>query len=174
MADWTDQDPATLLPGKAWTSAKAIAAFENVEAQAEGASGAPKQRGKSLDTFLYQGTLSGATTDLTDLNETSVRVDFGGLYDSGAGTGTLGIRFSNDNGLTYTSETTLFTLLADGIGAGYAFVNLSTGLYRSVASTGLIVAGTFAVPSGVNAIRLRTSPSEMTLSLVVTGVGEFG
>lgn len=42
MADWTNQDPSTLLPGEPWTSAKALAAFENPVAIAEGAPGAPR------------------------------------------------------------------------------------------------------------------------------------
>jgi hypothetical protein len=42
MADWTDQDPNSLLPGQPWTSAKALAAFENPVAIAEGAPDAPR------------------------------------------------------------------------------------------------------------------------------------
>jgi hypothetical protein len=42
MASWTDQDTDSLLPGEPWTSAKALAAFENPVAIAEGAAGAPK------------------------------------------------------------------------------------------------------------------------------------
>ena len=42
MAQWTKIDPNTLLPGDPWTSSKAQAAFENVEAVAEGAPGAPR------------------------------------------------------------------------------------------------------------------------------------
>ena len=42
MAQWTFIDPNTLLPGDPWTSAKAQAAFENLEAVAEGAPGAPR------------------------------------------------------------------------------------------------------------------------------------
>lgn len=41
MADYTDIDPNTLLPGEPWTSAKALATFENPPAIAEGAAGAP-------------------------------------------------------------------------------------------------------------------------------------
>jgi len=41
MASWTSQSTSSLLPGEPWTSAKALAAFENPEAIAEGASGAP-------------------------------------------------------------------------------------------------------------------------------------
>jgi hypothetical protein len=42
MADWTEQDPNSLLPGKPWTAAKALASFENPVAIAEGAPGAPR------------------------------------------------------------------------------------------------------------------------------------
>lgn len=41
MASWTSQSTSSLLPGEPWTSAKALAAFENPVAIAEGASGAP-------------------------------------------------------------------------------------------------------------------------------------
>lgn len=41
MADWTNQSTNSLLPGEPWTSAKALAAFENPKAIAEGAPGAP-------------------------------------------------------------------------------------------------------------------------------------
>ena len=50
MAQWTFIDPNTLLPGDPWTSAKAQAAFENVEAVAEGADGAPRLRGLAAMT----------------------------------------------------------------------------------------------------------------------------
>lgn len=42
MADWTSQDTNSLLPGEPWTSAKALAAFENPVALAEGATGSPE------------------------------------------------------------------------------------------------------------------------------------
>ena len=42
MADYTDQSTDSLLPGEPWTSAKALACFENPVAIAEGAAGAPK------------------------------------------------------------------------------------------------------------------------------------
>lgn len=41
MASWTNQSTDSLLPGEPWTSAKALAAFENPVALAEGATGAP-------------------------------------------------------------------------------------------------------------------------------------
>ena len=60
MASWTDQDTDSLLPGEPWTSAKALAAFENPVALAEGAAGAPK-----IQTAAY-----GANT----VNENAMRV----------------------------------------------------------------------------------------------------
>ena len=42
MSQWTFVDPNTLLPGDPWTSAKAQAAFENLEAAIKSAPGAPR------------------------------------------------------------------------------------------------------------------------------------
>ena len=50
MASWTNQSTSSLLPGEPWTSAKALAAFENPEAIAEGASGAPRLLGEAAAT----------------------------------------------------------------------------------------------------------------------------
>jgi len=41
MASWTNQSTSSLLPGEPWTSAKALAAFENPVAYAEQATDAP-------------------------------------------------------------------------------------------------------------------------------------
>ena len=51
MASWTDQDTDSLLPGEPWTSAKALAAFENPVAIAEGAAGAPKIQAEAMGAF---------------------------------------------------------------------------------------------------------------------------
>lgn len=56
MASWTNQSTSSLLPGEPWTSAKALAAFENPVAITEGASGAPKIR-----TAALQPPTSGST-----------------------------------------------------------------------------------------------------------------
>lgn len=48
MADWTSIDPNALLPGAPWTSPLAQAAFENPEAIAEGAAGAPRIRAAAM------------------------------------------------------------------------------------------------------------------------------
>ena len=54
MASWTNQSTSSLLPGEPWTSAKALAAFENPEAIAEGASGAPTVQYRALKVNLNQ------------------------------------------------------------------------------------------------------------------------
>lgn len=57
MADWTTQDPNTLLPGEPWTSAKALAALENPEAIAEGAPGAPRIALKAIERVVAGATI---------------------------------------------------------------------------------------------------------------------
>ena len=57
MADWTTQDPSTLLPGEPWTSAKALAAFENVEAAMEGADDAPRLALKAIERVVAGSTI---------------------------------------------------------------------------------------------------------------------
>ena len=72
MADWTDQDPNTLLPGEPWTSAKALAAFENTEAVAEGAPGAPRIALKSIERLVAGDSVRSQQTSVisTDSNFT--------------------------------------------------------------------------------------------------------
>jgi len=48
MADWTELDTNGLLPGEPFTSAKALAFFENPKAIAEGADDTPRNQLKSL------------------------------------------------------------------------------------------------------------------------------
>ena len=66
MASWTSQSTSSLLPGEPWTSAKALAAFENPTALAEGASGAPKIQEAAMDEdsvnrlAIKDGTASGS------------------------------------------------------------------------------------------------------------------
>jgi len=74
MASWTDQDTDSLLPGEPWTSAKALAAFENPVALAEGAAGAPK-----IQTAAY-----GAQT----VNENAMKVEQETVSGTVGGSGT--------------------------------------------------------------------------------------
>ena len=61
MADWTDQDINSLLPGEPWTSAKAIASFENPVAIAEAAPDAPIV---VAGWHPHDGTIIGGSTGL--------------------------------------------------------------------------------------------------------------
>ena len=74
MADWTELDTNTLLPGEPLTSAKALAFFENPIALAEGAADAPRIEDAALDT--------GAAT--------SAGVTWWGLRSAGAAAGSVG------------------------------------------------------------------------------------
>ena len=78
MASYTDQSTDSLLPGEPWTSAKALACFENPVAIAEGAVGAPRistaaygansvnENAMKVQQFTATGTLGGnATTIIT-------------------------------------------------------------------------------------------------------------
>lgn len=60
MASWTEQSTNSLLPGQPWTSAKALAAFENPRALAEGASGAPTMQ---VAWHLLQTIALGSSAD---------------------------------------------------------------------------------------------------------------
>ena len=74
MADWTELDTNTLLPGEPLTSAKALAFFENPIALAEGAADAPRIEDAALDT--------GAAT--------SAGVTWWSLRSAGAAAGSVG------------------------------------------------------------------------------------
>ena len=77
MADYTDQDTDSLLPGEPWTSAKALACFENPVAIAEGAAGAPR-----ISTAAY-GPLS--------VNENAMKVELTSLSGTIGGNSTVKI-----------------------------------------------------------------------------------
>ena len=98
MAQWTFIDPNTLLPGDPWTSAKAQAAFENLEAVAEGAPGAPKVVSEGLDMFSAS---SPGTASYIDLD----RVDKVAVWVNQPGTN---YNLSTDNGATFGNNISIF------------------------------------------------------------------
>lgn len=79
MADYIDQDVNGLLPGEPWTSAKAIATFENPVAIAEGAPGAPVivQGWHGINQTVHGAGDASARiwNHATDGNLTSIEVD---------------------------------------------------------------------------------------------------
>lgn len=156
MADWTTIDPNTLLPGEPWTSAKALAAFENVDAQAEGAPGAPKNLGRSMD--IDAGNLSGSTP-LIDLGDCAKLLLSATAVDSvGVGVNpspSIGYQLSSNNGSTWGSTVTIAS--ANYIGSGGS------------GSSG-IAAGTVIVNmTGFNAIRLAGSGTLSGAAIWVEG-----
>ena len=62
MADWTELDTNTLLPGEPLTSAKALVFFENPKAIAEGADDAPRNQLKSLPRLVAGSSVRSTRT----------------------------------------------------------------------------------------------------------------
>ena len=108
MAQWTTIDPNTLLPGDPWTSAKAQAAFENVEAVAEGAAGAPRIQSKALGGVILPAFSTAATngfagvSDLLDYSKFSVNAWFQSFTSAVGSSHTIfRIRLSDNNGSSW-------------------------------------------------------------------------
>jgi len=106
MADWTELDTNGLLPGEPFTSAKALAFFENPVAMAEGAAGAPRIEDAALDTgaattagttwwrLRAAGAAAGAVGTTAFLASTNINDSFN-FGDTTAGSG---LRPSNAGG----------------------------------------------------------------------------
>ena len=102
MAQWTFVDPNTLLPGDPWTSAKAQAAFENLEAVAEGAPDAPRVLGDALNLLVTEIDPAGmASVIVTDLEASDFTLEFYTIQPSGSSDRRLLLDPSYDNGATF-------------------------------------------------------------------------
>ena len=124
MADWTELDTNGLLPGEPFTSAKALAFFENPVAMAEGKVNAPKVVSEALNMFVGAGTADASFLNLERVDK--VLLDASVIWSSGAGSGVVQYRTSTDNGSTWGSYLT-FTGAASSapiIGVGRAVVSL--------------------------------------------------
>ena len=82
MADWTELDTNGLLPGEPFTSAKALAFFENPKAIAEGAADAPRNQLKSLPR-LAAGPSVRSTRTVTSLQGTTETILNHGIIQIG-------------------------------------------------------------------------------------------
>ena len=85
MAAWTTITTDSLLPGEPWTSAKANAVYENPQAIAEGASGAPEVEvaWHMLEVFTSAVDTNGELTLTTDLTPyRAIRVVGGFNFDA--------------------------------------------------------------------------------------------
>ena len=169
MASWTNQSTSSLLPGEPWTSAKALAAFENPTALTEGASGAPKVRTAALqpptagsapirrlrDFSLTQAS-SGSTSGI--MHEQSIGVLVGGTVRmvctiAASGSPTTFVTQFRKNGTAVATYTNLTGVRFSDISVALGdrldfFVFFSTGTYATVTLTDIkIESGTadFAV-----------------------------
>ena len=117
MAEWTELDTNGLLPGEPFTSAKALAFFENPIALAEGAADAPRIEDAALDT--------GAAT--------SAGVTWWGLRSAGAAAGSVGTYAFLAPSVTNQE----FTFGATSAGSGLRATNASGSL------SGVALSGTW-------------------------------
>jgi hypothetical protein len=168
MTDWTTVDLNNLLPGEPWTSGKALAVYENPIAITEGATGAPKivataLAGNRLPAFGANTGWAGLT-DLGAVDE----IFFAGfvrVVGRAVDPVTFQVRFSNDNGSTWATEQTLYTIPANPTpdteaGAIAMTIDLVTGV-SSIAPPGPISSisnPTLTIPSGgADAIQFRVN-----------------
>lgn len=153
MADWTDIDVNTLLPGEPVTAAIMLALEENPRAISEGALGAPK---------IADKIVSGAgTTTVSGLEP------FGGMIIRGVGAETvsfgrasasLSIEYSTDDGATFSAPQTLFAVVfgdssegARGVAQAEFYINFASAEFKG-----------FFAASGGEFVVSRTSASHLT------------
>ena len=77
MADWTELDTNTLLPGEPLTSAKALAFFENPKAIAEGADDTPRNQLKSLPRLVAGSSVRSTRTKTIPTSTTEIILNHG-------------------------------------------------------------------------------------------------
>jgi len=136
MADWTELDTNGLLPGEPFTSAKALAFFENPVAMAEGAVNAPKVVSEALDMFARVGSGTTNYTDLGRINNVLITatITVGG-DPNGTNIRAFGYRFSSDNGVTWgstTSVASMGTVAGTGTESRTVFVLASLGANNAI------------------------------------------
>ena len=169
MAQWTFVDPNTLLPGDPWTSAKAQAAFENLEAVAEGAAGAPRVEGLGQSvtraaTYTAAAQVSEVVfTDLPTWHEIFLAI--GSVSFPETGSNNLILDFSTDNGANFSALTIVQGGTIGGVESNRSnlhfgdFVFLEWGiLFRDQS-----LVSNFSSP--INAIRFRARNSTSVVDM---------
>lgn len=163
MADWTPPPYPQLVAGKPWTDEKASAAFENVEALAEGAPDAPKVQGVALGNYYIASVNGTGTTEsaivLPDRVEL-LRLDVSGI--TATTSVVLQIALSTDGGSTYGGWEILQSMSAacNYMASHVLDVPSSTQKYVGLVTAGTVSfagGGGITIPSGANAVKFRMS-----------------
>ena len=121
MADWTELDTNTLLPGEPLTSAKALAFFENPKAIAEGADDTPRNQLKSLPRLVAGSSVRstrtvivGAGASATILNHGIIQIGTIRASMTRGSTGSVTIsRIRNGTSVTLATTTSAASITAD-------------------------------------------------------------
>lgn len=161
MANWVTLDTNVLLPGQPYTSAKALAMYENPIAIAEGATGAPRiPAGSVVSTYGFErGSGSGTTTisantlGLVDFLEIEIYISITGGNNTET-TLDVDIRFSSDDGASFGSWTEVLSR-GSGVsssvnGRNRVIISMAEGQYFSDNDEGSI-----SIPAGANAAEVR-------------------
>lgn len=158
MSIWTPPPWASLVAGKAWTAAKARAAFENLLALAEAAAGAPRVSvlalapgGRKLPIITG---VTGAWVSILNLDAVG---ELGGWLNAsltaGAG-GAVEVALSSDNGASWAASATLHSESGAWSAQGLFGCNLVTGDLDWIVGGGVNA----PLPAGpVNAFRIRVT-----------------
>lgn len=129
MADWTAIPDSVLDPDAPLTSDLAYAWRDNVIAQSEGAVGAPKNLGRSMDIDAGNLTGTGAITGLGDcakllLSATAVASGTGSSISS-----SIGYQLSADGGSTWGTAVVIATSEVLGGGGGSHITACAAGTH---------------------------------------------
>ena len=119
MADWTELDTNGLLPGEPFTSAKAMAVFENPKAIAEGADDTPRNQLKSLPRLVAGSSVRSTrtatvTTTQIILNHGIIQIGTirASMTRGGAGSVTIS-RIRSGTSVTLATTSTAASITAD-------------------------------------------------------------
>ena len=137
---------------------------DNPIAISEGATGAPRNQGISLDNVFAgyltsTGTTPAALTGLDGVKQLKIA----GAVNNSASSQIVQIAFSNDGGSSYGSWQSAATMTTTSFGCFEMTVNVvsgvcsGSGFYEAGTSGLTIVASSVTVPSGVDAIQIRNN-----------------
>jgi len=122
VADWTELDTNGLLPGEPFTSAKAMAVFENPKAIAEGADDTPRNQLKSLPRLVAGSSVRSTRTKTVPAGTSEIILNYGIIQigtirasmtrEAGAGSVTIS-RMRSGTSVTLATTSTAASITAD-------------------------------------------------------------